>query len=69
MEKRIVKLKDGYGYWDTTKYPLGGCFRRVVGHLMVEITGNVPKRFKGCDYYGKTIDGNTLAFSIDAIDH
>lgn len=23
-----MKLKPGFGYWDTTKYPFGGCFKR-----------------------------------------
>ena len=25
----MMTLRAGYGYWDTTYYPIGGCFRRA----------------------------------------
>jgi hypothetical protein len=32
-------LTKGSGYWDTTDYPLGGCFRRAIQDTTVPLTG------------------------------
>ena len=54
-------IKAGWGYWDTTLYPLGGCFRRNgETPLEVEITRQFPL-FKGCDTEGKFFDQKTLS--------
>ncbi len=39
-------IKAGYGYWDTTNHPIGGCFRRVSkeGDLPVEVVDNMPSK-------------------------
>jgi hypothetical protein len=28
-----LRIKAGFGYWDTTHYPYGGCFRRSNGTI------------------------------------
>ena len=53
-----VTIKPGCGYWDTTQYPLGGCFRRVArdsNGLRVSVLGQVDPPFKGVDTFG-TVD-------------
>jgi hypothetical protein len=60
-----VTLKAGYGYWDTTSYPLGGKFGRAPAcglPLTIRDVGNVGK---GCNAYGKTDDGRSIAFHTD----
>lgn len=41
-------LKKGFGYWDITRYPYGGDFRRAVENTPVEIipgkVGRYPAR-------------------------
>lgn len=32
----MLVIKDGYGYWDVTRYPRGGDFRRAVGNVEVK---------------------------------
>jgi hypothetical protein len=39
-----LKFKKGYGYWDVTKYPYGGDFKRFTGdEIGILIKGNVKK--------------------------
>jgi hypothetical protein len=62
MEYRI---KPGAGFWDTTRYPIGGKFDRA-GALGLKV--NVVRTFKrsqsshGTDAEGITLDGRTIAF-------
>lgn len=40
-------LLQGWGYWDTTNYPYGGCFRRCVADTTVSVgkpAGKYPTR-------------------------
>ena len=37
-------LKKGYGYWDVTQYPYGGCFRRAAQDTPVQLTGETDKK-------------------------
>jgi hypothetical protein len=37
-------LLQGWGYWDTTNYPYGGCFRRVEADTPVTVLGPGGKR-------------------------
>ena len=59
MRKRIMS---GYGYWETTYYPIGGCFRRA-GKDGREVVSVQPlDRFtKGCNVSVKFTDGTTGA--------
>ena len=36
-------LTKGSGYWDTTEYPFGGCFRRTTEDMTVCLTGEKYK--------------------------
>ena len=51
------EIKAGYGYWDATQYPVGGCFRRAekTAGLPVVAQGE-PQRFQGFGYLVKFID-------------
>lgn len=53
-------LKPGYGYWDTTAYPIGGNFRRAPKSgkgIEFKVTEVMPKPFKGCNIKGEIISG------------
>jgi hypothetical protein len=57
------RIKPGHGYWQTTTYPIGGCFRRA-GADGVEIVGHkrlIEPPYKGCDIEVYLADGNTAA--------
>ena len=58
----MTRIKPGYGYWDTTHYPIGGSFRRAPKPLgvEVEITDTIEP-FKGCDTLVRLKDGSTAA--------
>ena len=67
MEK--VTIKPGCGYWDCTKYPIGGCFCRVPrdgAGLEVANVQKMWKSHKGADHTGTTADGRSVAFGIEA---
>ena len=36
-------LKKGWGYWDITHYPYGGCFKRATENTIVSIVGKAGK--------------------------
>lgn len=63
----LRRIKPGYGYWDTTKYPIGGCFARAPADgLLVTVTGPpIYPRVHGCNERGRTEDGRTVAYSTD----
>jgi len=68
-----MKLKPGYGYYDTTNYPLGGCFRRVprdgppMSIVKFEtIDKDLLKRAHGMNATGETEDGIRIAFNTDS---
>jgi len=64
----VLAIEPGFGYWDTTHYPYGGCFRRASENtpLIVEITdtfthkGNQESRVK-------LADGSTAVVRSSAI--
>jgi hypothetical protein len=65
------RIKPGYGYWDVTSYPLGGCFCRAGDGDVVQGTGVVlvsvePTKLGrnnyGVDSVGTTTDGRRVAF-------
>jgi hypothetical protein len=39
----MTVIKKGWGYWDVTHYPRGGCFRRASTNMPVEITGEAAR--------------------------
>jgi len=38
-------LKAGYGYWDVTSFPYGGCFRRAAQNTPVEVTEDMGIKY------------------------
>ena len=60
-----MTIKPGYGYFDTTNYPVGGCFLRAGanGVPLVSIT-EWGERQQGCNASGITEDGRKVAFDI-----
>ena len=60
-----MHIKKGYGYWETTHYPYGGCFRRATTDLkIVEVygpAGKIPLR----ERHVKLEDGNKAVVQID----
>lgn len=55
-----VIIKSGWGYFDTTKYPLGGCFKRAT----TDISGTIVRIFDmycGCDIEIEALDGTKIA--------
>ena len=61
-----MKIKQGYGYWDTTNYPIGGNFHRVNknGLCITEILRDNLNGYKGCTHEGRTKDNKIVAFNI-----
>jgi len=63
--EQVVTLPKGVGFYDTTKYPIGGKFDRVTDSNGLKVT--VKRRFKlykGTDTEGMTSDGKKVAFQM-----
>ncbi|MBE3088415.1 MAG: hypothetical protein IMZ71_04810 [Chloroflexi bacterium] len=59
------RIKTGFGYWDTTNFPIGGSFARAGnGGLTVEVQRTFPRcqSSHGTNAEGKTADGRKVAF-------
>ena len=58
MKTTALKLKGGYGYWQTDYYPIGGSFRRAPekGKDIAEIIRTFPN-YKGVDTEVRFADG------------
>lgn len=60
----------GYGYYDTTQYPLGGCFKRATEDIPVTVTrdfraeGVKMSQCYGTTHSGKTADGRSVCFQL-----
>ena len=53
-----MRLKPGYGYWETDYYPIGGCFRRAPRVEGKEIAGIIREiNSHGCDIEVLFADG------------
>ena len=67
----IKRIKPGYGYWDTTKYPLGGCFGRAgkdgvnIVKVMRSLNDYPGLSSKGCDEEGLTDDRRRVCYSTE----
>tara|TARA_R100000656_G_C3873371_1_gene112703 strand:- start:54 stop:263 length:210 start_codon:yes stop_codon:yes gene_type:complete len=63
--KTKVTLKAGYGYFDFTKYPIGGKFCRVSENSKgLDLFDCVEQAlYKGVNAIGKTEDGRDIAFN------
>lgn len=65
-----MKLKSGYGYWDTTIYPIGGCFKRAFddGKLIKRVIREIKPPYKGCDIEVEFEDGTCGVTHTDFIE-
>jgi prepilin-type processing-associated H-X9-DG protein len=54
-------LKANFGFWDITKYPIGGKFTRGETDLPLKDVEPMPWA-RGCNSKGQTLDGRTIAF-------
>jgi hypothetical protein len=64
MKTTALKLKGGYGYWQTDYYPVGGSFRRAPesGKDIAEVIRTFPN-YKGVDTEVRFADGTRGAVS------
>ena len=63
-----ARITYGFGYWDCTKYPIGGDFGRVEdkGGLLVDRVERLPRTFHTADSIGYTAEGRKIAFAMTA---
>ena len=69
MNTTALKLKGGYGYWQTDYYPIGGSFRRAPesGKEITEIIRTFPN-YKGVDTEVRFADGTRGAVRAEHIE-
>ena len=61
----VLNLQKGYGFYDTTNYPIGGKFDRVKDIQGMELTvTRLFPTFKGMDAEGETKDGRMVAVAL-----
>lgn len=69
-DKKVVVavIPKGFGFWDTTHFPIGGAFRRA-GFGGVRLVSFTPLAapVKGCDHEGVTTTGKRVAFRLSNI--
>lgn len=53
-----MRIKAGFGYWDVTIYPYGGCFKRAIE----------PLEFAQFEVLSKYLDGSTKEFRGTLLD-
>jgi hypothetical protein len=66
---QFVTLKKGWGYWDITIYPHGGCFRRATENLTGRVVSGPAVLYAG---HGKEVsvifeDGRSAVFPFAGI--
>jgi hypothetical protein len=54
-------IKQGYGYWDITNYPIGGCFRRATTDLEVALVSDPVRTSHGYLAVFETADNRRIA--------
>jgi len=63
----LLKIKPGYGYWETTRHPIGGEFHRAGDHglIITDIIRDNLNGYKGCTHKARVQACNrTIAFNI-----
>jgi hypothetical protein len=63
-------IKSGFGYWDTTHYPIGGNFQRADKDIELGCVENLKGNqygYKGCHVKGIMENGNTVAVGLDCL--
>jgi hypothetical protein len=56
----------GWGYWDVTSYPYGGCFRRLAANTAVVVTGEAVMK-SGREYSVTFADGRKGWIAVRAV--
>lgn len=56
-------VRQGWGYWDVTSYPYGGCFKRASSAFIVTVTG--PGQHP--NEVSATVAGRKLVISTEAL--
>lgn len=67
---QYVTLGKGCGYWDVSKYPRGGCFRRAGQDGLTAQVIDGPAIFGGSDireYHVKLPNGGTALFPCSGV--
>lgn len=60
-------IPKGFGYYDTTHYPVGGAFRRASSDTgILEIIRTFPK-YSGCNAEVRLITGKTAAVNMEFV--
>ena len=59
---KTEQIKQGWGFWETDHYPIGGCFRRAGAdcHIAKTLREIVPP-YKGADREVVLADGRRVA--------
>jgi len=63
--------KQGFGFWNTTHYPIGGCFCRFAQNETITNIAKLDRPHQGATHTGKMVrDGKelTIAFNILSVD-
>jgi hypothetical protein len=58
---QYVTLKKGCGYWDVTKYPRGGCFRRAAEDMRGRVVSGPANLYGAGMEYSVTWEGGGSA--------
>lgn len=65
-----VTIRSGYGYWDLTHYPWGGCFKRAVGRMPGTVAEVVDRYASGAPrkLVVTLADGRKVGVTADALE-
>ena len=65
-----MKIKGGYGYYETDFYPIGGSFHRAPAEgLEILLILRRFDRYQGCNIEVRLANGKRAALNSDHIDH
>jgi len=63
---KTLLLNQNTGYWDTSNFPIGGCFRRCgKDGLVIKNVEYLSCVVHGCNAKGITNDGRKVAFDTN----
>lgn len=62
-----MQIKAGYGYWETTRHPIGGEFHRAGadGEVILDIVKTLNPPVRGCDVLCSLPNGRSCACDSD----
>lgn len=66
--EQFVTLKKGWGYWDVTSFPYGGCFRRASENMTGRVINGPANLYgNGLEYAVIWEDGKSAIISARGI--